>query len=48
MSEIKFDWRNYLNKNKDLQNKKGTTSKDALNHYLTTGRHQKNILEISR
>ena len=41
IDELNFDWRSYLIKNRDLQNKGIRTQKDALNHYLTIGRHQK-------
>lgn len=40
IDEINFDWRSYLKKNIDLQNKGINTPKDALNHYLTIGIHQ--------
>lgn len=40
IEELNFDWRSYLTKNRDLQNKGIRTQKDALNHYLTIGRHQ--------
>lgn len=40
IDEIKFDWRSYLSKNIDLQNKGLNTPKNALNHYLTIGKHQ--------
>ena len=43
IDELNFDWRSYLIKNRDLQNKGIRTQKDALNHYLTIGRHQKRI-----
>lgn len=41
IDELNFDWRSYLIKNRDLQNKGIRTQKDALNHYLTIGRYQK-------
>ena len=41
IDELNFDWRSYLIKNRDLQNKGIRTQKDALNNYLTIGRHQK-------
>ena len=40
MNELNFDWKNYLKKNIDLQNKGIKTPRDALNHYLTIGRNQ--------
>ena len=40
IDELNFDWRSYLIKNIDLQSKGIRTPKDALNHYLTFGRHK--------
>jgi hypothetical protein len=40
IDELNFDWRSYLIKNRDLQSKGIRTPKDALNHYLTFGRHK--------
>ena len=40
IDELNFNWKNYLIKNRDLQNKGIRTQKDALNHYLTIGKHQ--------
>jgi len=41
IDELNFDWISYLSKNRDLRSKGIRTSKDALNHYLTIGIHQK-------
>lgn len=41
IDELNFDWRSYLIKNIDLHNKGIRTQKDALNHYLSIGIHQK-------
>ena len=41
ISDIKFNWKNYLIKNIDLQNKGIKTEKEALDHYLTIGKYQK-------
>ena len=38
INQLNFNWINYLKKNKDL---KFTTEKQALNHYMSIGRHQK-------
>ena len=40
INELHFDWKSYLLKNRDLQNKGIVTQKDALNHYLSKGKYQ--------
>lgn len=40
INELKFDWRNYLSKNIDLQKKNIKTQRDAINHYMTIGKYQ--------
>lgn len=40
IDELNFNWKSYLIKNRDLNNKGIKTAKDALNHYLTIGKSQ--------
>ena len=40
INELNFNWKSYLLKNRDLQNKGIVTQKDALNHYFSIGKYQ--------
>lgn len=40
IKDLKFNWKQYLRKNVDLQHKGIITEKDALNHYLTKGKYE--------